>query len=136
VSGVDDLFGGGEAAPAPPYRVPTPEQRLRSARRWLVAGAFLTAIGPFCLTGVPGAAALIWSFWTADEDVERARSGAIDPDHAEAATQLRRAATRGLGVACVLLLVQIVLFSIGVYEALIFGVLGALFGMAPPPVTP
>jgi hypothetical protein len=136
VSGVDDLFGGGEAAPEPAYRAPSPEDRLRSARRWYVAGALLTAFGPFCLTGVPGAAALIWSFWTADEDVERARNGAIAPEHAEAATALRRSTARALGVACVLLLVQIVLFSIGVYEALVFTVLGALFGMSPPAPPP
>jgi hypothetical protein len=113
--GVDELFGGpGGPGGAPPE---APSDRLRSARRWMTAGLIGTVAGPCCFTGVPGAAALLWAFFLADEEVAR-RALLSDAAGQEAATVTRGRAAWCMGIAMVLLLVQIVMFSVGLYELL------------------
>ncbi len=114
MSDVDDLFGGG-AAPAPPDEL----RRVRSARLWTTAGWVLGILGPCCCTGVPGAAALVWGFYTADEETARGAVGAIDARAAEEAARVRRYAAAGMGLTLFLLLLQVAAWSIGAYEQIV-----------------
>lgn len=111
MAGVDDLFSG-EPAPAPPT------DRLKSVGRLLVVGGVLDLLGPFCLTGVPGAAVTLWAWYQADEEVARAEEGVLSADAGRRARRMRSVAFGLLVFTLLSLLVQIALFGMGVYDAL------------------
>ena len=141
-SELDDLFGGGSAPPPPPLR-----DHLGRAR-WVAFGALVANLaGPCCFTGVPGAALALWAWYLADEAVERVEAGALPSDRGPSAARTRDWAFRGVMLAGVLLVLQLALFSLGVYEAYgtwLLGVLGeVLFALdlgmlpgLPPPAEP
>jgi hypothetical protein len=108
VSAVDELFGGDGGPPPPP---PT-----RSLRPIWLAGVVLTLVGPCCFTGVPGAVLLVVARYRAEDAVARREAGALDATSERATLH---AVNRWLGIACVLMLLQILAFGSGVY-ALIF----------------
>lgn len=119
MAGVDDLFSG-EPAPA------APADRLRGVGRLLVVGGVLDLLGPFCLTGVPGAAVTLWAWYQADEEVARAEEGVLSPEAGRRARQLRSVAFGLLVFTAFSLLTQLALFGLGVYDAILAGILGLL----------
>ena len=83
---------------------------------WTTIGLVLGLLGPCCCTGVPGAAALVWGFYTADEEAQRGAAGILDERAAAEAMRARRSAASGLAITLLLLLAQVVAWSAGIYE--------------------
>lgn len=131
---LDDFFQGG----GPPPEASLPD-RLPGIRRLARVGALLSFLGPFCFTGVPGAAVALWAWYRADEELERLEAGALDAARHEDVHTTRRAAFRGVLLAGVMLAVQLVLFGAGVYDRLaeaFLGGLGTLLQLGGAPVPP
>lgn len=121
MSGVDDLFSS-ERPPAPV------RDRLDRAAQLLAVALPLNVLGVTCFTGVPGAVLALLAWHIADEEVLRVESGALP---AERGVRARR--VRGLGFAMLVfaigsLILQIVLFGAGFYQALLTAAAG-LFGV-------
>ncbi len=109
---LDELFGGSAAPPPPPVR-----DHLGRAR-WMAFGALvLNLAGPCCFTGVPGTLLSLWAWYLADEAVERVESGALPSALGASAGRTRDWAFRGVLLGGLLLVLQLALFSLGVYEA-------------------
>lgn len=108
MSTVDDVFSG-EAPPPPAV------DGLVRVRRWLVLATVLDLLGPTCFTGVPGAAVTLWCWMLLEEEVQRVESGVV-------AASKRLGTLRTVCFALMLLsaaslVLQIVLFSVGFYDA-------------------
>ena len=119
MSGVDDVFSA-ERPPAPV------RDRLDRAARLLAVALPLNVLGVACFTGVPGAVLALVAWHIADEEVLRVESGALP---AERGVRARR--VRGLGFAMLVfaigsLILQIVLFGAGFYQALLAAAAGLL----------
>jgi hypothetical protein len=128
VSGVDDLFAPEAPPPAPP------PDRLRRISRLLAIALPLNLLGFLCFTGVPGAVMALVGWQLADEEVARVESGALPKEVGPRAQRLRSFAFVQMLIALLSLLLQIVLFGAGFYDALLELVLqwtGVL-----PPATP
>lgn len=108
---VDEVFGGGDAPESPKSPLP----RLR---RLLGLATLLNFAGPCCFTGVPGALLSIWVWTRADETVVLVENGALPESERGAALRLKNLAFSTMGTAALLILVQLLLFAYGVYEAL------------------
>lgn len=119
MAGVDELFSG-EPAPAPKDRLPV-------VTRWLVAAAILDLIGPCTFLSVPGAAATLWAWYLADEEVARAEDAGETPERVRKAKNLRGVAFALLFLCAVLLFAQVAVFG-----ALMYGGV-ELPGAAPAP---
>ncbi len=141
---LDDLFGGASTPPPPP-----PVRDTLGRMRWMAFGALLLNLaGPCCFTGVPGTALALWAWYLADEAVERVESGALPSERGPAATRTRDWAFRGVMLGGLLLILQLALFSFGIYSLygnwllnvlgeLLFALdLGVLPGLPPPGAPP
>ncbi len=110
---LDEFFDGGGTPPdaAPPDRLP-------GIRRLVRLGAVLSTLGPFCFTGVPGAAVALWAWYRADEELERVEAGAGDAAREADVVATRRGAFRGVLLAGGVLTLQLALFGMGAYDVL------------------
>jgi hypothetical protein len=108
--GVDDLFGGGSSAPAPP------RDRLRQVYVLAGLGLALTVLGPCCFTGVPGAGVATWAWYRADEELGRVEAGYLAPDREGDVRTARSVAFAGMALAFVITSVQLALWARGFYD--------------------
>lgn len=119
---VDDLFDG----PAPPPPEPDP---IPGLQRWLSAAGMMVTAGLCCPTGPIGAFVAVWVWARAGDAMARAEAGLHPPLIGRAALRVRNMAF-GLMVASMLsLLLQAFLFSAGIYNWLLEGLLGAIGGL-------
>jgi hypothetical protein len=116
----DQLFAG-ETPPPPPADPTAPILRLL----WIALP--LNLLGPCLFTGVPGAALSLWAWYRADEELARLEAGAHPVALKSRLSQIRWFCSLNLGLCGALLLLQLGLFGIGAYQAL----LQALVGEAP-----
>lgn len=114
----DDLFSG-EGAIATPDPTP-PIARLL----WLAVP--LNLAGPCLFTGVPGAALSLWAWYRADEELAKVETGALPESFRRPLTNLRNTAFGNLSLCMMLLILQIVLFSMGVYQSLLSTLVGGI----------
>lgn len=112
----DDLFAGDKQV-APPD--PTPP-----IKRLLALAVPLNLAGPCLFTGVPGAAFSLWAWYRADEEMAKVETGALPKSLLQPLSTLRNAAFANLSVCLMLLLLQVALFSFGVYQQLLTAILG------------
>ncbi len=124
MSGVDDVFDAG----GPPIGV---QDRVVRVGALLALAAPLNLCSIACFTGVPGAVLTLVAWHLADEDLARVETGALPPERRDRIVALRRIAFVQMGVCSVLLLVQVALFMLGAYGALLQGAL-VLLGWADP----
>ena len=118
----DDLFAGDAPPALPPDPVP-------AIRRLLWLSAPMSALGPFlCVTSVPGALLALWAWYRADEELARVESGALPNHWDHRVRQLRNHAFAVLSTASVLMILQLALLSLGVYQGLIQLALAAWSG--------
>ncbi len=131
---LDDFFQGG----GPPPEEVAPD-RLPAIRRLARIGAVLSVAGPFCFTGVPGAAVALWAWYRADEELERVEAGTVPAERADAVRATRRAAFRGVVLSGGMLTLQLVLFGMGAYDTLADAFLtglGTILQLSGAPVPP
>lgn len=95
-------------------RDPTPP-----IRRLLFFAVPMNLAGPCLFTGVPGALLSLWAWYRADEELAKVENGALPEEFRAPLGRLRATAFGNLSFCLMLLFVQIALFSMGVYHALI-----------------
>jgi hypothetical protein len=110
MANVDDLFSGG--AKAPPIA-----DNLARIWRFLVFATPLNLFGFACFTSVPGAFLTLWAWQLAEEEVARVESGALPAERGASVRAARGYAFGMLVFVCFSLLGQIVLYSLGLYDA-------------------
>lgn len=111
MSGADDLFS--TDAPPPVH------DRLHRAAVLIAIAAPLCLLGPACFTGVPGAVLALVAWQFADEELARAETGALPSDRAPRGRRLRGVAFALLVFSIGSFFLQIALFALGVYDALL-----------------
>ncbi len=127
----DDLFAGNAPPALPPDPVP-------GIQRMLMIALPMTFFGPLvCVTSVPGALLTLWVWYRADEELARVESGALPGQWDARVRTLRRQAFAALSAASMLMMLQLALLSLGVYQGLIglaLSVYDGLSGGGGPPI--
>jgi uncharacterized membrane protein SpoIIM required for sporulation len=112
----DELFTGDKPPPPPASPAPPIERLL-----WLAMP--LNLMGPFCFTGVPGAILSLWAWYLADEAMAKLDNGALPESFRKSLKTLKSTCFANLLLCMILLILQIIAFSLGIYQ-LLFQALG------------
>lgn len=118
---VDELFGGGGRAARP---------RSVLVACLLVSGLLGTVAGLACST-VPGGLVVLAAWLVVEKEMDRVDSGFLPADTRGGLAVLRSLVRIGVVVAVVLIALQLVLMSLGVYEPYWFAGLAWALGLEP-----